>query len=147
MKKIVLLFVISCLFLGCNDLSLKEGMNQTSYQVHEEAKIDHFNIVMTDYHITDHWNQQIPVHDQFLIVEFEIENKDKQVSTIYANTSYQLSINQEIYPNLSLESQLIIPSKEKKKYTVVYDVPKEEEYHILFYSGIVTNNIEFRIII
>lgn len=148
MKKIILLFVVSCFLFGCNDLSLKEGTNKTSFLLHEDAKIDSFNLVMTDYRIVESIDQlEKPIHDQFLIVEFEIENTDKTSQIISADTSYQLLIDGKTYHNVSSSDAITIPSKQKTTYTIVYDVPKRDTYHILFYSGIVSNNIKFEIIL
>ena len=89
--------------------------SKTSYKINETAKIDKLEITLTNFKYLD--------ND---IVEFTFKITNNR-DNIYSNDSN------------------IIKSKDTMNYTLQYNIKNRELYEILFYSGIVENNIKFTV--
>jgi len=138
MKKIVKLILIIPIFLliiACDsNITMKN-----EYYINEEAKIDDIIIKMTSIKDTDAVSDK-----QVLEITFELTNQRKNTITIDADTSFKLyDINKVQIPNVFQNSNNLIKKDQTIIYTLQYETTKKELYEILFYSGIVENNIKF----
>ena len=134
--KIISLILISIIIVGCGR-DLSNITSKTSYKINETAKIDKLEITLTNFKYLD--------ND---IVEFTFKitnNRDNSITLnpdnnfkIYNSTSAQI-------PNIYTNDSNIIKSKDTMNYTLQYNIKNRELYEILFYSGIVENNIKFTV--
>lgn len=135
MKKVLLLIVLLLLPLvlltGCSEEIIK-----TEYQLNEEAKMDDLVITLTD----------ASYNNGVLEAVFKITNNRKNSVTISPNVNFKLyDINKVQIPNIYSNDTSIIKKGETINYTLQYNVTGKSLYEILFYSGIVENNIKFSI--
>lgn len=145
MKKIgiVVLMLFSCFVItGCNDLSEPEGI-KTEFKLLENASIDHYAITLTKTSMESSYQNKISQNGQFIVLKFQVKNNSKQNDTLKADNFHIIIDNQEY--DAYLNTNLALNAKETAEYTIVFDVPVREEYDLLFYSGIVSNNIKFKI--
>lgn len=134
--KIISLMLFVVLLVGCGR-DLSNITSKTSYKINETAKIDKLEITLTNFKYLD--------ND---IVEFTFKitnNRDNSITLnpdnnfkIYNSTSAQI-------PNIYSNDSNIIKSKDTMNYTLQYNIKNRELYEILFYSGIVENNIKFTV--
>lgn len=134
--KIISLMLFAVLLVGCGR-DLSNITSKTSYKINETAKIDKLEITLTNFKYLD--------ND---IVEFTFKitnNRDNSITLnpdnnfkIYNSTSAQI-------PNIYSNDSNIIKSKNTMNYTLQYNIKNRELYEILFYSGIVENNIKFTV--
>ena len=133
---IISLMLFAVLLVGCGR-DLSNITSKTSYKINETAKIDKLEITLTNFKYLD--------ND---IVEFTFKitnNRDNSITLnpdnnfkIYNSTSAQI-------PNIYSNDSNIIKSKDTMNYTLQYNIKNRELYEILFYSGIVENNIKFTV--
>ena len=147
-KKKVVSFILMTIFCipfltGCQDLSLKED-TKTSYRISEEAKLDHFQITLSDVEFKDeHLHLTATEGTKIMILTFKVKNNANNTMSISGN-SFDLFIdNEEYYPVAS--ENVSINSNKEIQYEIIYEVPIKDQYSILFYSGVVTNNVSFEI--
>ncbi len=138
----MLLFIAIVLFTGCSDLDAPDYV-KTEFKLHENASIDNYTITMTKNDAVEQYNGESSIYGQYLIVTFEITNHNTTVEQISEDNFY-LEVDDRIYSGTILNDGTIGPNQ-SKEITIVYDVPREDDYELLFYSGVVGNNIEFDI--
>ena len=136
MKKI-LLAVISTLLIfnlcGCIQQG-EELPTKTIFDANENASID--NISITLLNITEGNNS-----DNNIIVKFKIQNNNKNNISI-TNENFDLIIDNINYkPNNQINANLAYNNS--LELILYYNVPKKESYKLIFYSGVVSNNIAF----
>lgn len=145
MKKIGYLICIGllcCFTIACSDLSLDESI-KTEFKIHEQANIDHYNITLNKQETLTEYQNVPASNGQYLSLAFKIKNNSDTDAVIQEDNFY-LEIDDHIYNPISF-SQETIASKESKEITIIYDVPNDDNYELIFYSGIVSNNIAFDI--
>ena len=135
MKKIFILciaiFVFALVLTGCDNTPVK-----TEYELNEPAKLDDIEITMVD---TNYQNN-------VLEVEFKIKNNRDNTISIAPDTYFRLyDINQVQVPNKYQNDNNMIKKGDTINFTLQYNIQEKELYEILFYSGIVENNIKFTI--
>lgn len=135
MKKIFILciavFVFALVLTGCDNTPVK-----TEYELNEPAKLDDIEITMVD---TSYQNN-------ILEVEFKIKNNRDNTISIAPDTYFRLyDINQVQVPNKYQNDNNMIKQGDTINFTLQYYIQEKELYEILFYSGIVENNIKFTI--
>ena len=135
MKKIFILciaiFVFALVLTGCDNTPVK-----TEYSLNEPAKLDDIEITMVD---TTYQNN-------ILEVEFKIKNNRDNTISIAPDTYFKLyDINQVQVPNKYQNDNNMIKKGDTINFTLQYNIQEKELYEILFYSGIVENNIKFTI--
>jgi len=141
-----IMFLVS-MMCGCSDLSIDENNSKTSYLKNETAIIDHYNVTMSNYIVSEMWNDLNPNNGQYLIVTFKIKNNSKEDKIINLNKTYELYIDGNLYKNMNQEQNINISSNDEITHNLVYDVPILNTYDVLFYSGVVGNNMNFKIVL
>lgn len=142
-KKVVILVLLSIIIVGCNNLEpTTTTPNKTEFTVNEIATIDHYKVVLNDVIETSTYQTKKPENDTFLILEFKITNESREVQTISPNVNFKPMLNGS-YLDLGHTENMEVPVGESIIYQVVYDVPEMDSYSVLFYSGVVSNNIRF----
>lgn len=128
--KLLLIIVIGLLITACDD----GYMPKTQYEMYETAVIDDIEITMMN----------ATYNNDILEVEYKITNNRSNTISIDADTYFKLyDINMVQIPNTYENDVNIIKSNETITYTLQYNVQEKSIYEILFYSGIVENNIKF----
>lgn len=134
MKKIctvILVIVLGFFVVGCDKVIPK-----TEYGINEEAVLDDIKIELV---------KATKIENDILEVVFEITNERNNSITLSPDNNFKLyDINQVQIPNLYEANKNIIKKDETINYTLQYNTQKDL-YEILFYSGIVENNIKFTI--
>jgi len=135
MKKLFILCIAICVFAlvltGCDNTPVK-----TEYSLNEHAILDDIEITMVD---TSYQNN-------ILEVEFKIKNNRDNTISIAPDTYFKLyDINQVQVPNKYQNDNNMIKKGDTINFTLQYNIQEKELYEILFYSGIVENNIKFTI--
>lgn len=134
MKKIctvILVIVLVFFVVGCDKVIPK-----TEYGINEEAVLDDIKIELV---------KATKIENDILEVVFEITNERNNSITLSPDNNFKLyDINQVQIPNLYEANKNIIKKDETINYTLQYNTQKDL-YEILFYSGIVENNIKFTI--
>jgi len=135
MKKLftlcIAILVFALVLTGCDNTPVK-----TEYSLNEPAILDDIEITMVDA------NYQ----NNVLEVEFKIKNNRDNTISIAPDTYFKLyDINQVQVPNKYQNDNNIIKKGDTINFTLQYNIQKKELYEILFYSGIVENNIKFTI--
>lgn len=133
MKKIA---IIGCLVLilstGCG---LENKAPQTEYKVNEEAFIDSYQIECNDFEKTDN----------ILEVNYTLTNQSNQQVTVEPSNAFRL-VQQDQMISANEDSSVTLEPSETKKLTVTFNVTEtQDQYKVLFYSGVVDNNIAFRL--
>lgn len=145
MKKLIKILVICISVLSmcaCNDLSLPENV-KTEFKLGESALIDQYNITLTEINNNDVYNNKTSKNGQYIVLTFKIKNDSNQPDILESNNFVITIDNQEYY---AVENKNVsLNANETIEYNIVFDVQKKSEYDLLFYSGIVTNNIKFKI--
>lgn len=145
MKKIVYVLCI-CMFAllvtACNDLSAPEHV-KTEFKLNEVALIDNYEIQLIKNEKNNQYKNNIATNGQYIILTFKIKNNNKTTQFIDEN-NFSLTINNQVYKPTDVLNMTIDANK-TQEYTIIYDVPVNEDYELIFYSGVVTNNIEFEI--
>ena len=134
MKKITkaLLLLLAVIFVVACD----KGPPKTEFFLNEEATID--NLVIT-------LKQARTTQDNQIELTFSITNKNKNTYTLDPDTNFKFyDINQVQIPNTYQNNNNIIKKNETISYTLNYNTSKNL-YEILFYSGVVENNIKFTV--
>ena len=126
--KIISLILISIIIVGCGR-DLSNITSKTSYKINETAKIDKLEITLTNFKYLD---------NDIVEFTFKITNNRDNNFKIYNSTNAQI-------PNIYSNDSNIIKSKDTMNYTLQYNIKNRELYEILFYSGIVENNIKFTV--
>lgn len=143
MKKDYILVLIVCLCVmmtGC--FSVKKEQQKTSFRLNEEARIDSFQIAMIGFRAVDPRELNMQVEKDLLIqYTFRIQNLGDEEIEIEADRFFKLK--NENCKSIGTYKKTTVKAKEIITYDVVYDVSRANQYSILFYSGIVGNNIEF----
>lgn len=137
MKKLFILciaiFVFALVLTGCDNTPVK-----TEYSLNEPAKLDDIEITMVD----------ATYQNNILEVEFKIKNNRDNTISIAPDTYFKLyDINQVQVPNKYQNDNNMIKKGDTINFTLQYNIQEKELYEILFYSGIVENNIKFTITI
>lgn len=133
---ILVLFSIS-LLTGCG---INKVQNKTEYYIGEQATIDNYQLVCNNYEIKD----------DVLKVNLELSNKSKQTKTISVINNFEIiniNDNENIPKNISNDKVEIIEGNETVNIELEFDINAIDininNYKIIFYSGVVTNNIAF----
>ena len=134
--KIISLILISIIIVGCGR-DLSNITNKTSYKINETAKIDKLEITLTNFKYLD---------NDIVEFTFKITNNRDNSITLNPDNNFKIynSTNAQI-PNIYSNDSNIIKSKDTMNYTLQYNIKNRELYEILFYSGIVENNIKFTV--
>lgn len=135
MKKLFILcvaiFVFALVLTGCDNTPVK-----TEFSLNEPAKLDDIEITMID----------ATYQNNILEVEFKIKNNRDNTISIAPDTYFRLyDINQVQVPNKYQNDNNMIKKGDTINFTLQYSIQEKEIYEILFYSGIVENNIKFTI--
>lgn len=139
---LILSIFFSLFFLvGCS--SPLQQANKTIFSLNEEARIDHFNIVLNDIIESAYFQDVKSEKGSYLTFEFKIKNNSNQDQIIRYEDSFQLVIEQDKYIDLNHNKDISIAPGESIMYQAIFDVPEQDSYNVLFYSGIVSNNIMF----
>lgn len=136
MKKRILLCAL-CLLLwtGCSSLEAPVD-TKTVYNVGELATIDYYQVKLNDR----------TYNENKITLEFVITNQDKEAHTIdQDNFSLTSEDNRSIVPDNQVS--MTLNPNQTKTITITYTLEDsmKEGIGILFYSGVVTNNIKFQI--
>ena len=131
--KIISLILISIIIVGCGS----NITSKTSYKINETAKIDKLEITLTNFKYLD---------NDIVEFTFKITNNRDNSITLNPDNNFKIynSTNAQI-PNIYSNDSNIIKSKDTMNYTLQYNIKNRELYEILFYSGIVENNIKFTV--
>ena len=134
--KIISLILISKIIVGCGR-DLSNITSKTSYKINETAKIDKLEITLTNFKYLD---------NDIVEFTFKITNNRDNSITLNPDNNFKIynSTNAQI-PNIYSNDSNIIKSKDTMNYTLQYNIKNRELYEILFYSGIVENNIKFTV--
>ncbi len=134
--KIISLILISIIIVGCGR-DLSNITSKTSYKINETAKIDKLEITLTNFKYLD---------NDIVEFTFKITNNRDNSITLNSDNNFKIynSTNAQI-PNIYSNDSNIIKSKDTMNYTLQYNIKNRELYEILFYSGIVENNIKFTV--
>ncbi len=134
--KIISLIFISIIIVGCGR-DLSNITSKTSYKINETAKIDKLEITLTNFKYLD---------NDIVEFTFKITNNRDNSITLNPDNNFKIynSTNAQI-PNIYSNDSNIIKSKDTMNYTLQYNIKNRELYEILFYSGIVENNIKFTV--
>lgn len=134
--KIISLILISIIIVGCGR-DLSNIASKTSYKINETAKIDKLEITLTNFKYLD---------NDIVEFTFKITNNRDNSITLNPDNNFKIynSTNAQI-PNIYSNDSNIIKSKDTMNYTLQYNIKNRELYEILFYSGIVENNIKFTV--
>lgn len=145
MKKIICLLTICllCFFsIACNDLDLNENV-KTEFKIHEQANIDHYRIILSKQETFTTYQNTPSSNGQYLLLTFNIQNNSNSTATIQEDSFY-LEVDGHTYNPIDFQ-QVTIASNEDEQITIIYDVPDNDHFSLLFYSGVVSNNIAFDI--
>ncbi len=132
MKKLLILvcLLVLTIITGCSN-EIK-----TEYYLNETAKIDDIEITMI----------KTSYSNNILEVEFKIKNERDNTISIAPDTYFKLyDINQVQVPNKYENDNNMIKKGDTINITLQYNIQEKSIYEILFYSGIVENNIKFTI--
>ena len=134
--KIISLILISIIIVGCGR-DLSNITSKTSYKINETAKIDKLEITLTNFKYLD---------NDIVEFTFKITNNRDNSITLNSDNNFKIynSTNAQI-PNIYSNDSNIIKSNDTMNYTLQYNIKNRELYEILFYSGIVENNIKFTV--
>lgn len=134
--KIISLILISIIIVGCGR-DLSNITSKTSYKINETAKIDKLEITLTNFKY---------LYNDIVEFTFKITNNRDNSITLNPDNNFKIynSTNAQI-PNIYSNDSNIIKSKDTMNYTLQYNIKNRELYEILFYSGIVENNIKFTV--
>lgn len=134
--KIISLILISIIIVSCGR-DLSNITSKTSYKINETAKIDKLEITLTNFKYLD---------NDIVEFTFKITNNRDNSITLNSDNNFKIynSTNAQI-PNIYSNDSNIIKSKDTMNYTLQYNIKNRELYEILFYSGIVENNIKFTV--
>ncbi len=128
------------LLVGCNE---ETGPNKTEFFLNEEATIDNYTISLNDVFTSNHFQDVTPENETYLTLEFKITNNSNEQQVLDSNKNFDFKINDKRYTDLNHNKTLTLEPNETVMYQVVYDVPEEDSYSLIFYSGVVSNNIRF----
>ena len=133
---IISLILISIIIVGCGR-DLSNITSKTSYKINETAKIDKLEITLTNFKY---------LYNDIVEFTFKITNNRDNSITLNPDNNFKIynSTNAQI-PNIYSNDSNIIKSKDTMNYTLQYNIKNRELYEILFYSGIVENNIKFTV--
>ena len=100
-------------------------------------EIDKLEITLTNFKYLD---------NDIVEFTFKITNNRDNSITLNPDNNFKIynSTNAQI-PNIYSNDSNIIKSKDTMNYTLQYNIKNRELYEILFYSGIVENNIKFTV--
>lgn len=134
--KIISLMLFAVLLVGCGR-DLSNITSKTSYKINETAKIDKLEITLTNFKY---------LYNDIVEFTFKITNNRDNSITLNPDNNFKIynSTNAQI-PNIYSNNSNIIKSKDTMNYTLQYNIKNRELYEILFYSGIVENNIKFTV--
>ena len=134
--KIISLMLFAVLLVGCGR-DLSNITSKTSYKINETAKIDKLEITLTNFKY---------LYNDIVEFTFKITNNRDNSITLNPDNNFKIynSTNAQI-PNIYSNDSNIIKSKDTMNYTLQYNIKNRELYEILFYSGIVDNNIKFTV--
>ena len=134
--KIISLMLFAVLLVGCGR-DLSNITSKTSYKINETAKIDKLEITLTNFKY---------LYNDIVEFTFKITNNRDNSITLNPDNNFKIynSTNAQI-PNIYSKDSNIIKSKDTMNYTLQYNIKNRELYEILFYSGIVENNIKFTV--
>ena len=134
--KIISLMLFAVLLVGCGR-DLSNITSKTSYKINETAKIDKLEITLTNFKY---------LYNDIVEFTFKITNNRDNSITLNPDNNFKIynSTNAQI-PNIYSNDSNIIKSKDTMNYTLQYNIKNRELYEILFYSGIVENNIMFTV--
>ena len=134
--KIISLILISIIIVGCGR-DLSNITSKTSYKINETAKIDKLEITLTNFKYLD---------NDIVEFTFKITNNRDNSITLNPDNNFKIynSTNAQI-PNIYSNDSNIIKSKDTMNYTLQYNIKNRGLNEILFYSGIVENNIKFTV--
>ena len=134
--KIISVLVLSIFMVGCGR-NLNNITSKTSFEINETAKIDKLEITLIN--VNEIGNDTI----EFI---FKIKNNRSNSITLNPDNNFKIyNINSVQIPNIFSNDSNIIKSNDTVNYTLQYNIKNRELYEILFYSGIVENNIKFTV--
>ena len=128
------------LLVGCNE---EVTLNKTEFFLNEEATIDNYTIELNDVITSNHFQDVTPENDTYLTLEFKITNNSNEKQVLDSDKNFDFKIDSIRYTDLNHNKELTLEPNETIMYKVVYDVPEKDSYSLIFYSGVVSNNIKF----
>ncbi len=131
-KKILVCLLATLTITGCVP-SDEVSETKTEYYLNELATIDQYQIELTAY---EYKNER-------LVLTFEIMNDFDHAQIIDKNNFALINGSEQILPNNNLNQT--ISTGDTKEVKINFDITELEEYTIVFYSKVVTNNIGFKI--
>ena len=140
LKYMILLVLLLVPITGCGT---SQTENQTVFKINEETTIDGIKIVLNDIQMSQSFQDVKQEKDTYLNLEFIITNTTNQTITIDSTKNFVFKIEEEVYTDLNHNKMIEIAPEETVVYTLIYDVEEQDFYEVLFYSGIVENNIKF----
>jgi len=121
---------------GCS-MGVEKKENQTTFKVNEEAFIDQYQIKCSNY----------TVNGNELKVHYTVTNNSNQSTEIDLSDDFKLyGDDGNLYDSLSTGTVHLEHSETKDievTFTVNDTIDSDHSYMIIFYSGVVSNNIGF----
>ncbi len=145
MKKKIWLSILVVIFLtGCTT-GIENTPKKTTYNVNEEAFIDHFQITCTNFEVE---NQNTENSRKKLKVNYTVTNNSNQKTEINLQKDFQLYTESKDLTNSISEGTISLNASETKEIEVLFQLEDDNQepkptYTIIFYSNVATNNIGF----
>lgn len=135
-----MLSFILLLLTGCG---INNAVIKTEYYLGETATIDHYEIEYTDFSELDVYNNE---NGKFLKVNYTLTNKSAGQKTvnIYNDFKFYNYDNKLISPITN--DEIVLEVGDTKSFAIVFDITDKQDmdqYKIIFYSNVVSNNIAF----
>lgn len=146
MKKKFWIGLLSIILLtGCNT-NISNEPKKTTYNINEEAFLDHFQIICTDFKLQ---NQSLENTSQLLKVNYTVTNNSDQKTQINLKKDFQLYTDNKDLINSISEEIVSLNASETKEIEVLFNINNDSQtensspYTVIFYSNVATNNIGF----
>ena len=144
MKNILKILVFSIFFIGIlAGCGVSNKAVKTEYKVNEVATIDQYRILCKGYEIINQYQDQM---GKFLKIDYKITNLRDQSYYLDLQNDFQLQVDSGKYIPAITSDHIEIKGNEEKTLEIVYDLKEYESmesYKVIFYSGVVSNNIAF----
>lgn len=134
------------LLTGCAT-NIENAPKKTTYNINEEAFIDHFQIVCTDFKTE---SSEMADSEKILKVNYMVTNNSSQKTEINLQKDFQLYDENKNLINSISEGTVSLNASETKEIEVLFKVNENEQeenikqpYTVIFYSNVATNNIGF----
>lgn len=138
-RKLLVLGSILLLLTGCG---VNNTVLKTEYGINENAKIDHYEIICTD---SVYLNQYNDKSGKFLKVNYTLTNKSNSLKTVQVQSDFKIYKDENLISPISSD-KLDLNAGETKDIEVIFEITEHADwnnYKIIFYSNVVTNNIAF----